>query len=66
MRLNMEWSLIISVTELPVASPLIHGIVRSLSSWQDLIKEELTARGPAPPDYIPGNFFKFQMSHCDA
>lgn len=42
------------VTELPVASPLIHGILRSLSLWQDLIKDDLANRGPAPNDFIPG------------
>lgn len=42
------------LTELPVASPLIHGILRSLSIWQDLIKDDLANRGPAPNDFIPG------------
>lgn len=42
------------LTELPVASPLIHGILRSLSIWQDLIKDDLANRGPAPCDFIPG------------
>ncbi|KAG4080274.1 hypothetical protein HA402_010766 [Bradysia odoriphaga] len=42
--------------ELPVASPLIHGILRSLSIWQDHIKDDLANRGPAPNDFIPGCF----------
>lgn len=42
------------VAELPVCSPLIHGILRSLSSWQELLREELEHRGPASVDYIPG------------
>ncbi|EAT41943.1 AAEL006472-PA, partial [Aedes aegypti] len=46
----------IEMQELPVCSPLIHGILRSLSSWQDLLKEELENRGPASVDYIPGCF----------
>lgn len=46
----------IEMQELPVASPLIHGILRTLASWQDLIREELAHRGPAPPNYIPGCF----------
>ncbi|KFB47233.1 AGAP010490-PA-like protein [Anopheles sinensis] len=46
----------IEMQELPVCSPLVHGILRSLSSWQDLLKEELENRGPASVDYIPGCF----------
>ncbi|XP_055600709.1 dmX-like protein 2 isoform X2 [Uranotaenia lowii] len=46
----------IEMQELPVCSPLIHGILRSLSSWQELLKEELESRGPASVDYIPGCF----------
>ncbi|XP_062554540.1 dmX-like protein 2 isoform X3 [Armigeres subalbatus] len=46
----------IEMQELPVCSPLIHGILRSLSSWQDLLKEDLENRGPASVDYIPGCF----------
>lgn len=48
--------LLFFLTELPVASPLIHGILRSLSIWQDLIKDDLANRGPAPNDFIPGKF----------
>lgn len=47
---------IFQFTELPVCSPLIHGILRSLSAWQDILKEELENRGPASVDYIPGRF----------
>ncbi|KXJ76162.1 hypothetical protein RP20_CCG010172, partial [Aedes albopictus] len=46
----------IEMQELPVCSPLIHGILRSLSAWQDILKEELENRGPASVDYIPGCF----------
>ncbi|XP_035791967.1 dmX-like protein 2 isoform X1 [Anopheles albimanus] len=46
----------IEMQELPVCSPLVHGILRSLSTWQDLLKEELENRGPASVDYIPGCF----------
>lgn len=50
------------LSELPVASPLIHGILRTLTSWQDLIKEELSLRGPAPPDYIPGKSLRYSFA----
>ncbi|XP_055631831.1 dmX-like protein 2 isoform X2 [Toxorhynchites rutilus septentrionalis] len=46
----------IEMQELPVSSPLVHGILRTLSAWQDLLKEELETRGPASVDYIPGCF----------
>ncbi|XP_058066512.1 dmX-like protein 1 [Anopheles bellator] len=46
----------IEMQELPVCSPLVHGILRSLSAWQDLLKDELENRGPASVDYIPGCF----------
>lgn len=45
---------IIFTLELPVCSPLIHGILRGIAHWQDSLKEDLDSRGPAPPDYIPG------------
>uniref|UniRef100_A0A182VT50 RAVE complex protein Rav1 C-terminal domain-containing protein n=1 Tax=Anopheles minimus TaxID=112268 RepID=A0A182VT50_9DIPT len=49
----------IEMQELPVSSPLVHGILRTLSSWQDLLKEELEnrcfieseAKGPAIHKY---------------
>lgn len=44
----------IFLSELPVCSPLIHGVLRGLAQWQENLKEELDARGPAPVDYIPG------------
>lgn len=46
----------LELQELPVSSPLIHGTLRTLAIWQDLLKEELDARGPASADYIPGCF----------
>ncbi|KAG5673298.1 hypothetical protein PVAND_003358 [Polypedilum vanderplanki] len=46
----------LELQELPVCSPLIHGTLRSLAIWQDLLKEELEARGPASADFIPGCF----------
>uniref|UniRef100_A0A182QT69 RAVE complex protein Rav1 C-terminal domain-containing protein n=1 Tax=Anopheles farauti TaxID=69004 RepID=A0A182QT69_9DIPT len=48
----------IEMQELPVSSPLVHGILRTMSSWQDLLKEELENRGPASVDYIPGCFIE--------
>lgn len=42
--------------ELPVSSPLIHGILRVVSQWQEILKEELESKGPPPIDYIPGCF----------
>ncbi|CAA9993546.1 unnamed protein product, partial [Nesidiocoris tenuis] len=40
--------------ELPVCSPLIHGVMRTVQHWQDMVKEDLESRGPPPPRYIPG------------
>lgn len=48
----------LELQELPVCSPLIHGTLRSLAVWQELIKEELEHRGPASADYIPGCFIE--------
>ena len=48
----------LELQELPVCSPLIHGTLRSLAIWQELIKEELEHRGPASADYIPGCFIE--------
>ncbi|XP_066150653.1 dmX-like protein 2 isoform X3 [Euwallacea fornicatus] len=42
-------------SELPVASPLIHSALRSLTNWQENLKRELELR-QAPPEYIPGCF----------
>lgn len=49
---------IIIVTELPVASPLTHGVLRRLNSWIEMLKDELAMRGPAPLDFIPGCFIE--------
>ncbi|XP_058459198.1 dmX-like protein 2 isoform X2 [Malaya genurostris] len=46
----------IEMQELPVSSPLVHAVLRILSSWQELLREELENRGPASVDYIPGCF----------
>lgn len=46
----------LELQELPVCSPLIHGTLRSLAIWQELLKDELEARGPASVDFIPGCF----------
>lgn len=41
-------------TELPVLSPLIHGILRNLEQWEHCLRDELD-RFPSPPsNYIPG------------
>lgn len=45
-------------TELPVASPLTHGVLRRLNSWIEMLKDELAMRGPAPLDFIPGCFIE--------
>lgn len=45
-------------TELPVASPLTHGVLRRLNAWIDILKEELAMRGPVPIDFIPGCFIE--------
>ncbi|XP_069696328.1 dmX-like protein 2 isoform X4 [Periplaneta americana] len=44
----------IEIQELPVCSPLIHGTLRVVSQWQDMLNEELEMRRPPPADYIPG------------
>lgn len=44
--------------ELPVASPLTHGVLRRLNSWIEILKEDLAMRGPAPIDFIPGCFIE--------
>ncbi|KAK6643958.1 hypothetical protein RUM43_000223 [Polyplax serrata] len=44
----------LEMQELPVCSPLIHGVLRGLAHWQETLKDELDTRGPAPVDYIPG------------
>lgn len=44
--------------ELPVASPLTHGVLRRLNAWIEILKEELALRGPAPIDFIPGCFIE--------
>lgn len=49
----------LELQELPVCSPLIHGTLRSLAIWQDLLKEELENRGPASADFIPGKMIIF-------
>ncbi|XP_063708500.1 dmX-like protein 2 isoform X2 [Culicoides brevitarsis] len=46
----------IEMQELPVASPLVHSILRSLSKWQDILKKDLENKSPAPIDFIPGIF----------
>ncbi|KAK3918101.1 DmX-like protein 2, partial [Frankliniella fusca] len=44
----------IELQELPVCSPLIHGVLRAVNQWIDCLRDELDTRGPAPVDYIPG------------
>ncbi|XP_073977920.1 rabconnectin-3 alpha isoform X3 [Rhodnius prolixus] len=44
----------IEIQELPVCSPLIHGVMRVISQWQEILKDDLDVRGPPPPRYIPG------------
>lgn len=46
----------LELQELPVSSPLIHGTLRTLVLWEDLLKDELEGRGPASADFIPGCF----------
>lgn len=45
----------LELSELPVASPLIHSILRRLNKWQDTLKKEIDNR-QSPPEYIPGCF----------
>ncbi|KAG8230548.1 hypothetical protein J437_LFUL008371, partial [Ladona fulva] len=44
----------IELQELPVCSPLVHGVLRVVGQWQDMLRDDLEARGPPPQDYIPG------------
>lgn len=54
--MNCFTNMSITFSELPVASPLTHGVLRTLNRWQELLKEELAVRGPASLDFIPGCF----------
>lgn len=45
----------LELSELPVASPLIHSSLRRLSHWQDRLRKELECRH-SPSEYIPGCF----------
>ncbi|CAH1131144.1 unnamed protein product [Ceutorhynchus assimilis] len=51
----------LETSELPVASPLIHSSLRSLTYWQDNLKRELELR-QTPPEYIPGCFIESTTS----
>ncbi|GLH09347.1 Uncharacterized protein GBIM_14433 [Gryllus bimaculatus] len=44
----------IELPELPVLSPLVHGVLRTVAQWQELLADELDQRRPPPADYIPG------------
>ncbi|KAL7295893.1 hypothetical protein TKK_0010937 [Trichogramma kaykai] len=44
----------IEMQELPVSSPLIHGILGVVVQWQESLREELENKGPAPINFIPG------------
>lgn len=50
------------LTELPVCSPLIHGVLRAVNQWVDCLRDELETRGPAPVDYIPGCYVESSAS----
>lgn len=45
----------LELSELPVASPLIHSTLRRLANWQDSFRMQLDCR-QAPSEYIPGCF----------
>ncbi|KAJ8957603.1 hypothetical protein NQ314_006529 [Rhamnusium bicolor] len=45
----------LELSELPVASPLIHSSFRRLTNWQESLRKELDVR-EIPPEYIPGCF----------
>lgn len=36
----------------------MHGILRTLGTWQEILKDELAVRAPAPLDFIPGCFIE--------
>lgn len=48
----------IEIQELPVTSPLSHGVLRILSEWQDILNDDLLTRGPPPSDFIPGCYIE--------
>ncbi|KAG5878732.1 hypothetical protein JTB14_000166 [Gonioctena quinquepunctata] len=45
----------LEISELPVASPLIHSSLRKMTCWQEILRKELDNR-QTPPEYIPGCF----------
>lgn len=45
------------MSELPVASPLIHSGLRRLNYWQESLRLEMDCR-QTPAEYIPGCFIE--------
>lgn len=46
------------ISELPVASPLVHATLRALSKWQNNLKLKIDSFGEVPADFIPGCFIE--------
>lgn len=47
---------------MPVASPLVHAILRSLAKWQDILSDDVEMKGPVPHDFIPGIFVESEAT----
>ncbi|CAG9822471.1 unnamed protein product [Phaedon cochleariae] len=52
----------LELSELPVASPLIHSSLRKLTCWQEMVRRDLESR-QTPPEYIPGCFVDSAQGH---
>jgi WD40 repeat protein len=52
----------IEISELPVCSPLVHSIHKTLEQWETDLKNHLEKFDSAPPNYIPGVFIESSFS----
>ena len=43
-----------SYLELPVCSPLLQSVLKTLDKWVELLHQKLLLFSGPPPDYIPG------------
>lgn len=59
---SIQFRFCICFIELPVASPLVHAILRSLAKWQEILSEDIENKGPAPQDFIPGIFVETEAT----
>ncbi|XP_069954424.1 dmX-like protein 2 isoform X5 [Cherax quadricarinatus] len=47
--------------ELPMQSPLLHSILRTLDQWLDALVTHIESKKGPPPEYIPGCFAESQV-----